>query len=111
MSGRIALIILGLILLFSAYILYSIYASHPLLNIGLEFFLGLNPLLILSLILSGAGILSLFYGITANTVATLLLLMVFLILGLAILKGWIDIDWLRSIPLQVATATNHFQAV
>lgn len=105
MSGRIAMIILGLILLFSAYMLYTIYAAHPLLNIGLQFFLGFNPLLILSLILGGAGLLSLFYGITGNTVATLLLMMVLLILGLAILKGWIDFDWLRKIPFQVASAT------
>jgi len=98
MKIRIGFILLGVILLFVAYMCFQFslpwleFTPFPALTT-------INPLEPLAFILGGVGLVLLIFGFVENTIIRLLVCVTALALLIAFFKGWLNLDWLKNIPI------------
>jgi hypothetical protein len=48
---------------------------------------------------AGLGVILLIFGLTSNAIIRLLTSIITLIVLVALFKGWINLEWLRNIPI------------
>lgn len=103
---KAALIIMGILLLSAAFICYSI--AYPWLTFTpLPALTTVHPLEPFAFLLGAAGIILIIFGVTANTAVRLIFSALTIFFLIALLKGWIEIEWLRQLLHKIGRLLIH----
>jgi hypothetical protein len=98
MKINVGYIALGVVFLFFSYVIFQIAIPWVEFN-PFPSLTTVNPFEPIAFVLAGLGVILLIFGLTSNAIIRLLVSIITLIVLVALFKGWINLEWLRNIPI------------